>query len=213
MLIMSLDLDRSYNIGQNANNMFYKAYESYPGYVYDMNHNYWKDGYPKGLFKATYDSPGTSTQAQNNRPTRGHLITSANGWGDPTITEDSCWMDTKAKEFQANFDLLKDLIATCKEHDITVIGVIIPVSPEYKNTGAFGYRGLRRSDAFKVIEDLSDLSLTYPNFVLMDENKMGEHDYTDEDALDNAHLSKVGAAKLTPRIDSLIRTLNIDFAH
>ena len=45
----------------------------------------------------------------------------------------------------------------------------------------------------------------------MDENKMGDHDYTDEDALDNAHLSKVGAAKLTPRIDSLIRTLDIDF--
>ena len=86
ILILSLDLDRSYNIGQNANNMFYQAYESYPGYVYDMNHNYWKDGYPKGLFKATYDSPGTSSQAENNRPTRGHLITSANGWGEPTIT-------------------------------------------------------------------------------------------------------------------------------
>ena len=212
-VVIALDLDRGYNDGKNPNNIFYRTYTSYPGFVYDKNHNYWVDNYPPKLFEMTYKAPGKDSEAKTLRPTRGFKPMDTFGWGSPNVAEDSCWMDTKAKEFQANFDLLKDLIVTCKEHDITVIGVIIPVSPEYKNTGAFGYRGLRRSDAFKVIEDLSDLSLTYPNFVLMDENKMGEHDYTDEDALDNAHLSKAGAAKLTPRIDSLIRTLNIDFAH
>lgn len=211
MLIMSLDLDRSYNIGQNANNMFYKAYESYPGYVYDKNHNYWKDGYPKGLFKATYDSPGTSTQAQYNRPTRGHLITSANGWGDPTITEDSCWMDYKADRYNRNLQLLTELMDSCSAHKITVIGVIPPINPKYAETGAYGYAGLRRSEVPDVLQDLSSIAKKYPNFILMNENKMGKHDYTDKEAHDYSHLSQAGAEKLTHRLDSLIKTLDIKF--
>lgn len=211
MLIMSLDLDRSYNIGQNANNMFYQAYESYPGYVYDMNHNYWKDGYPKGLFKATYDSPGTSSQAENNRPTRGHLITSANGWGEPTITEDSCWMDYKADRYNRNLQLLAELMDTCSVHKITVIGVIPPINPKYAETGAFGYAGLRRSEVPDVLQDLSSITKKYPNFILMNENKMGKHDYTDKEAHDYSHLSQAGAEKLTHRLDSLIKTLDIKF--
>ena len=210
-VVIALDLDRAYNDGKNPNNIFYRTYSSYPGFVYDKNHNYWVDNYPPKLFEMTYKAPGKDSEAKALRPTRGFKPMSTNGWGAPNVAEDSCWMDTKAAQFQANFELLKDLIATCKKSDIAIIGVIVPVNPKYKNTGAFGYRGLRRSDAIKVIEDLSNLSQTYPNFVLMDENKMGDHDYTDEDALDNAHLSKVGAAKLTPRIDSLIRTLDIDF--
>lgn len=211
MLIMSLDLDRSYNIGQNTNNMFYKAYESYPGYVYDKNHNYWKDGYPKGLFKATYDSPGVSTEAQYNRPTRGHLITSANGWGDPTITEDSCWMDYKADRYNRNLQLLTELMDSCSAHKITVIGVIPPINPKYAETGAYGYAGLRRSEVPDVLQDLSSIAKKYPNFILMNENKMGKHDYTDKEAHDYSHLSQAGAEKLTHRLDSLIKTLDIKF--
>jgi hypothetical protein len=40
---------------------------------------------------------------------------------------------------------------------------------------------------------------------------MGNHDYPDSMALDNGHLSSTGAVQLTSRIDSLIKTLNIDF--
>lgn len=211
VLILSLDLDRSYNNGHNANNMFYEAYKSYPGYVYDRNHNFWVGNYPQGLFKATYDSPGLSTEAEYNRPTRGHLITSSEGWGEPLVKEDSSWMEYKRNSYLRNIELLKDLMDTCKNNGITLIGVIHPMNPKYTKTGAFGYAGLRRSDAPSVMQDLSELSSTYANFILMDENKMGKHDYTDEDAHDYSHLSQTGAEKLTHRIDSLIQTLNIDF--
>jgi hypothetical protein len=40
---------------------------------------------------------------------------------------------------------------------------------------------------------------------------MGEHDYTDEMAYDKDHLSQAGAEKLTHRLDSLIKTLDIKF--
>jgi hypothetical protein len=45
----------------------------------------------------------------------------------------------------------------------------------------------------------------------MDENKMGDHDYTDDMAMDNSHLSPKGAQQLTNRLDFFIHTLNIDF--
>jgi len=41
----------------------------------------------------------------------------------------------------------------------------------------------------------------------MDENKMGNHDYTDEMAFDYDHLSVIGATQLSSRLDSLLHTL------
>ena len=41
----------------------------------------------------------------------------------------------------------------------------------------------------------------------MDENKMGNHDYTDDMAYDCSHLGHEGAIKITGRIDSLLKTL------
>ena len=43
--------------------------------------------------------------------------------------------------------------------------------------------------------------------MLLDENKMGAHDYTDNMAKDTDHLSEAGAEQLTHRLDSLLRTL------
>jgi hypothetical protein len=51
------------------------------------------------------------------------------------------------------------------------------------------------------------LAKVYPHFVLMDENKFGEHDYTDAMANDYDHLGAVGAEHLSVRLDSLIRSL------
>ena len=213
VLIISLDLDRSYITGRNINNMFYEAYKSYPGYVYDINHNYWKDNYPRNLFNATYNAPGSQTEAKHYRPTRGFLSTSSEGWGSPQITEDSCWMDSKSSNYQYNLKLLAELIDSCKVHNITLVGVICPINPKYSETGAYGYAGLRRSEVPAVLQDLSNLTKNHENFILFDENKMGNHDYTDKEAHDYSHLSAEGAEKLTQRLDSLIQTLDIDFSN
>ena len=166
----------------NNDNIFYKAYTSYPGYVYDKNHNYWKDYYPPKLFNATYDSPGITSIEENMRPTRGFMPTRTHGWGEPTNATDSCWMDYEANfnNYNKNFELFEQLLQTCLENDIVVIGVITPQNPRYKETGTFGYRGLRRSEAAVSIKNIKQLRDTYPNFILMDENNMGNHDYSDD---------------------------------
>lgn len=211
IVITSIDIDRGYISGLNDNNIFYTAYKSYPGYVYDMNHNFWKDGYPKELYQVTFDSPGPQNLAKKLREHRGFFSSDGSAWGTPIVTEDSCWMDKKSDIYKRNLQHLTELLEICKENNIYLIAVLFPVNPKYQETGAYGYAGLRRSEAAAVIKEISDLEKVYPNFVLMDENKMGNHDYTDNMANDNSHLSTKGAQKLTRRLDSLIRTLDIDF--
>jgi uncharacterized protein (TIGR02171 family) len=212
-VILSIDLDRGSNNGKNQSNIFFSAYKSYPGYVYDKNHNFWKDGVPKDLYQATFNSPGPSEIAQKMRKHRGFDSTSARSWGSPVITGDSCWMDTKSSVYANKIELLKQLIQVCKQNKIYVIGILFPMNPKYKETGAYGYAGLRRSEAPALIQELSDLHKTFPNFTLMDENKMGDHDYTDDMARDYSHLSVLGAQQLTHRLDSLIQTLDFNFSN
>ena len=45
----------------------------------------------------------------------------------------------------------------------------------------------------------------FDNFILMDENKMGFHDYVDSMAQDCDHLNQLGAKQLTARLDSLLK--------
>ena len=59
----------------------------------------------------------------------------------------------------------------------------------------------------ETIAYFDSLAKVYPHFVLMDENKFGEHDYTDEMANDYDHLAAAGAKYLSVRLDSLIMTL------
>ena len=206
VVIQTVDIDRWHTAGSG---IWESAYKSYPGYVYDMNHDYWKDNYPNGLAEATYNSLGNSGYAVTFRPTRGYSYFDANGWSDPIISRDSAWMETQPQEFDKNFNTFVNMIEACQQKNIILIGVITPQNPRYKETGTFGRHGLLRSQAPAIIQKISDLSSQYPNFILMDENKMGNHDYTDEMTYNSDHLATKGAEQLTTRLDSLIRTLNI----
>ena len=106
---------------------------------------------------------------------------------------------------------VEDFIQEAESKNLYLIGIIFPQSPDYRSTGAFGRYGLRRSIAKKMIEKIQKFQDKYKHFILMDENKMGDHDYTDEMALNCDHLADKGAAQLTNRLDSLIKTLKIDW--
>ena len=158
LIITSIDIDRGYLTGQDSENIFYKTYKSYPGYVYDENHNFWKDGYPEGLYQATYESPSADSVLERKmREDLGYYSLFGSSWATTYIRvrEDSCWMDKKSDIYRMNFGLLERLLQICKENDIFVIGVLFPQDPKYKNTGAYGYTGLRRSEAPALIQEIS----------------------------------------------------------
>lgn len=210
-VVLGVDVDRGYLV--SGNSFFHKKYKEIPGFSYDVNHQYWKNQSTDFMVEAVRNAPGSTKYSEIILPTRGHFkYTSSSGWGSsPTVKNDSSWYDENPKLYYDNFQVLEDFIKKCQERGVYIIGVILPQSPDYKNTGAFGFGGIRRSVAPDLIEEISGLSDKYSRFILLDENKMGNHDYTSEMALDCSHLNHAGAEQLTHRIDSLINTLNIDF--
>jgi len=204
-IIMSIDIDRGFNT--KANSFLEVSRFNYPGFVYDENHDYWKDSVPDELVRLTSESLGY-WKFEPLLDSRGYEQLESNGWGEPKIWTDSLWMNTRESLYYDNFDVLKYILQSAMEHDVKVIGIIFPQNPEYKNTGAFAFHGIQRSKAPALIQELADLSKTYPNFTLMDENKMGDHDYTDDMAFDHNHLAHDGALQMTSRIDELLATLS-----
>ena len=209
--IISMDLDRWYH--DDDYNFFYSKYKNFPGYIYDANHNFWADNAPHDLFDVTFESLGQESYAQKQRPTRGFGYSRSKGWQqeEVPIKRDSMWYTNDSTIYYKNYNHLIDIIKDAAEHNIVVIGVEFPLSPAYRETGSYGMFGLQRSQMPQLLEEINNISKTYPNFVFVDENKMGNHDYTDDLAQDAGHLSTDGAKKMSIRLDSLIRTLNVDF--
>ena len=72
------------------------------------------------------------------------------------------------------------------------------------------FAGVRLQKKY-IIEKIQKLNEAYPNFIIFDENKMGNHDYTDEMARDTDHLGDLGAAQMSLRLDSLLQNQNINW--
>ncbi|OWV26848.1 hypothetical protein B7988_04490 [Fibrobacter sp. UWB1] len=206
-IIISMDLDRWYH--DNDYNFFYSKYKNFPGYIYDENHNFWIDGIPQDLLDMTFESLGQESYAQKFRPARGFQKSASKGWEQENvpIKRDSMWYSKNSTVYYKNYDLLVDIIKEAAEHNITVIGVEFPQSPAFKTTGCYAQFGLQRSQMPQLFEEINNISKTYPNFMFVDENKMGDHDYPEEMAQDAGHLSTDGATKMSIRLDSLLRTL------
>ena len=210
-LVVSLDIDMWWKISENSwCNFFYEDYRKYPGYVYDANHEFWIDGYPEGLLEMTQNSIGNQQYERLFVPTRGFNEIDCGGWESesPAVDYDSTWIDVALAALYENYNFLESLIRMTRDRGVTLIGVIFPQSPGYANTGAYGRYGLRHGDAERVIAQLRGYEDSYPNFVLMDENRMGQHDYPDSMASNRDHLCRAGAVKITERLDSLLHVLD-----
>lgn len=183
---------------------------TYPGYIYDKSHNYWVDEYPQKLSLFTDESPIKSISLKDNILTYyGYRSQSNNGWNDsiPSMRGDSTWGSSDMDAFNKNVNLLREIAQIAEQKKFYVIALETPQNPAYQNTGAYGRNGILRSKVPDMIKTIQDISNDYPHFIFMDENKMGNHDYTSEMAHDDDHLGSVGAEKLSRRLDSLIQFL------
>ena len=207
-LIVSLDIDFWYVDEFSYSNFFYEEYKTYPGYVYDESHDFWKDSVPEKLAEATENSMGFDYYGSLFRDTRGFVKVDPGSWEeDPSVDFDSTWKDYGLWLYFAALQHLRHILSMAEDHGVYVIGVVFPQSPNFKNTGALGRYGLRRSESVFLLSDLESLEQEYSHFIFWDENKMGNHDYTDEMAANKDHLSYLGAVQFTARLDSLLKTL------
>lgn len=203
-IVMSIDIDRGFNTA--AQSFFEVNRSSIPGYVYDENHDFWKDGVPEDLPRLTTESMGYY-KFEPYRETLGFEALETNGWGEPKVWTDSMWVSRRRDLYDASVVLLKEILAVAQAHNVRVLGIIFPQNPLYATTGSYSFHGIQRSIAPTLIQELADLNKVYPNFTLMDENKMGMHDYTNDMAYDNNHLSATGAVQMTSRIATILATM------
>jgi uncharacterized protein (TIGR02171 family) len=107
-IVMSIDIDRGFNTA--AQSFFEVLRSSIPGYVYDENHNFWKDGVPEQLPQLTYASIGYY-KFEPFRETLGFEALDSQGWGEPKVWTDSTWIVKRRDLYDANLVLLKEILA------------------------------------------------------------------------------------------------------
>ena len=185
------------------------AFEQAPGFFYDRNHNFWKDGVPENFVRAIDANVRyTGEDSLNYVNTRGLLKIDAYGWRDDAeIKRDTVMPAYLNDRYEESIDSLTAFIDSTQNKGFKIIGLIYPQSPKYAETGSYGRHGIQRSVVMKTIAYLDSLAEVYPHFMVMDENKYGAHDYTDSMANDYDHLSAAGAEHLSIRVDSLIKAL------
>lgn len=213
LAIVSFDLDIIFQRYYAARNLWDIIFAHSPGFIYDESHNFWSEGYPKGLYELTRDSYHENIDARKIEQTMlGYIFSPNGGWQGSPIYVDTTYMDVINKHpADMLLEDIENIIHEANKRNIYLIGIIFPQSPGYKETGSFGRYGLRRSVAKEMIEKIQKFEEKYKNFKLMDENKMGYHDYTDSMAVNCDHLSDNGAVQLTDRLISLIQALKIDW--
>ena len=204
-VVVSLDIDFWWKLDEGEDNFFASDYKSIPGYVYDENHGYWKDGVPEDMYYFVHNQLN-SQESMVFMNDNGYYDRECAFWGNtnPEIDMDSTLFDKHPEYLRNSMAALEQIVSEAAEYGVTVVGVVFPMSPYYRKTGAFGRYGMRRSVADSLLKEISALHKRYENFVLMDENKMGRHDYTDYHAYDYDHLCVLGAIRMSGRLDSLL---------
>lgn len=206
-LVIGTDIDRLKYLDSFWEDEAY----TYPGYAYDRSHNYWIDEFPQKLVLLTKEAPTKDQSLKDYLLTHyGYRSQQTNGWSDgvPPIRGDSTWSSSDMDAFNKNVILLQEIAQIAEQNNFYVIAIETPQNPAYQNTGAYGRNGILRSKAPGMIKTIQDISKDYPHFIFMDENKMGNHDYTSEMAYDDDHLGSLGAEKISRRLDSLIHVLD-----
>lgn len=213
LAIVSFDLDILFQRHSIEPSYWDLVYRHTPGFAYDESHDFWSKGYPNGLYELTCDAYSINSEKKpEQQDMLGFVQYPSGGWQGNPVLADTTYMDSFNKNpADMLLEQIEDLIEEAQKHNIYLIGIIFPLSPDYKKTGAFGLYGLRRSVAKEMIEKIQKYEKKYSNFKLMDENQMGDHDYTDEMAMNYDHLAVKGAEQLTARLDSVIQTLKIDW--
>jgi hypothetical protein len=206
-IVFALDLDGWIYNGTGVSHIF----QELPGYIYDANHNFWKEELPESFIEAVENSLAPPADIFNlYTRNQGAFFEPSESWREfpPLIAYDTLWAEEQPQLIEQGKESILDLVKETQRHGIKLIGIIFPQSPHYQNTGAFGRYGMSRSQAIKIMEWLNEIQKEYEHFYLMDENKMGNHDYTQEMAFDYDHLSFLGATQLSSRLDSLLHTLD-----
>jgi len=109
--------------------------------------------------------------------------------------------------YRENLEHFKSTLKSCTMQNVKVLLMTFPLSPEYRNTDAYGPLGPSRSTAGEILEDIKAIAEADSNLFFYDANASGDHDFKQDEFYDYGHLCMNGAAKLSVRVDSLLHRM------
>lgn len=185
------------------------VFKQAPGYIYDSDHDFWKDGLPEYFVELVdLNSPYSEEDEEYYVESMGLFREETSGWSGNEVDRDSVLSEEEQEYYDASIDSLESFVKQTADLGIAVVVTIFPQSPSYAKTDAFGRHGVQKSLAKKTIQRFEDLSKKYSHLIVFDEYNYGDHDYTDDMAADYDHLSEDGAVHFSERLDSLLKTLD-----
>lgn len=184
-----------------SKNRWSSIYYNVPGYKYDEDHHFWVDGVPEHFVDAVKDVPRPEDSLKHPYNLTDFLLPS-NEWFLTIYTPEFSEQNWDDENFIHNYTLLKSIIVDARNRGLQVVCTVMPVSPDFANSPYYAVYGPSREYAKKILDEVAAMDV-----VFLDENKMGAHDYTDDMAYNQDHLSAAGAKVFTARLDSLLETL------
>lgn len=202
MIILSIDIG-FFNL--TPSKLYWDGATKSKGYQYDAKNDFWKTGLPQGFLELMRqaENPYVEEVIKN----RGWVSDASVGWGPKPAIYSKAWNWTSSSNVVNHMNLLKAIISDLDKRNIHLLGIVFPMSPHYRDTPVFGNWGPSRVAAEKMINEIAVLDSQSAMFRLYDVNNFGNHDYTDDDAVNESHLSKNGAIKLTTWLKTVVDSM------
>ena len=173
--------------------------KSSPGVLYDENH----------LSESTKREIAALSQDQQfplvllgQQYLKGTFLLPEGEWGVPVVNVDISLLPYESPALQGSLKVIKSLKSFTDSIGVKLVAAIPPRNPKYKDTDAFDPFGPSWEVALKIIDDVKNMGI-----VVFDEYKNGHHDYTDEMAYNANHVSYLGAARFSERLDAFLKKL------
>ena len=133
---------------------------------------------------------------------KGTFLLPVGEWGVPVVNVDISLLPYESPYLQNNLKIIESLKKLTDSTGITLVAAVPPRNPKYKDTEAFDPYGPSWDVAHKIFKAIEDMGI-----IVFDEYKDGHHDYTDAMANNPNHLSYLGAAVFTARLEAFLKTL------
>lgn len=170
-----------------------------PGLIYDETHLNPETADDIAEYSQNVDYP-TDLFAQDY--IEGSFLLHSRSWGYADVSVDTTFFRITDFNIARHLAMCKQLKEKADSLGIKLFFAITPRHPKYRNTGAFGLWGPSQSLAHQIIDSIKNMGIE-----VFDENKYGLHDYTNEMANNNIHLSYLGAWQFTRRLDEFLKAL------
>ncbi len=187
--------------------LLFRKYEDMSGLVLDWSPGIRYD--EKHLSEETKDEIALLSQDQQfpqvllgQQYVEGTFLLPSGEWGVPVVNVDLSELNFDSPVLQQGLKMIKNLKELADLNGIRLVAAIPPRNPKYKDTDAFDLFGPSWNVAHQIIDAVKDMGIE-----IFDENKDGHHDYTDAMAFNPNHVSYLGAAQFSERLDAFLKSL------